>query len=85
MEATKPHDTPNPLADLIEDELYQVLDSRKLLNHKGIRDYQIRKRFREMRGSEIPALQAIKLLREEHPYLQFDTVRKIVYNLSGKK
>lgn len=85
MEVAEVHDASNPLADLIEDDLYQVLDSRRLLNHKGIRDYQIRKRFREMRDSEVPALQAIKLLREEHPYLQFDTVRKIVYNLSGKK
>ena len=34
-----------------------------------------------MRGDDMPAYEAIEELREQHPYLQFDTIRKIVYGL----
>lgn len=75
----------NPLADLISDELYQLLHHHSLLSEKGIRDYQIRMKFRRLRENEVPACDAIEQLREEYPYLQFDTVRKIVYKLNGRK
>ena len=75
----------NPLSGLIEDDIYELLDTHNLLNEKGVRDYQIRKRFREMRGEDIPAYDAIESLRDEYPYLQFDTIRKIVYKLNGKR
>ncbi|WP_412067773.1 hypothetical protein [Rubrivirga sp. IMCC43871] len=71
----------NPLGDLVPDEIYQVLDQHNLLNEKGVRDYKIRQQFRSMRGEDVPAYEAIEELREQHPYLQFDTIRKIVYGL----
>ncbi len=75
----------NPLSDLIPDEIYQVLEHHSLLSEKGIRDYHIRIKFKDLRSREMPACDAIEQLREEYPYLQFDTVRKIVYKLNGKK
>lgn len=75
----------NPLAGLIDNQIYDLLDAHNLLNEKGVRDYQIRKRFREMRRQNVPAYDAIENLREEYPYLQFDTIRKIVYKLNGKR
>ena len=75
----------NPLAGLIDHQIYDLLDAHNLLNEKGVRDYQIRKRFREMRRQNVPAYDAIENLREEYPYLQFDTIRKIVYKLNGKR
>ncbi|MEZ4701402.1 MAG: hypothetical protein R2834_13785 [Rhodothermales bacterium] len=78
-------DTQNPLSELISDELYDMLASHSLLSDKGIRDYQIRMKFRMMRDNDVPACDAIEQLRNEYPYLQFDTVRKIVYKLNGKK
>lgn len=75
----------NPLSGLIEDDVYELLESHNLLNEKGVRDYQIRQRFREMRCDDIPAYDAIESLRDEYPYLQFDTIRKIVYKLNGKR
>ncbi len=75
----------NPLSDLIPDEVYEMLAEHSLLSEKGIRDYIIRMKFRDLRSQEIPACDAIEILREEYPYLQFDTVRKIVYKLNGKK
>ena len=74
----------NPLAELISDDVYAVLNEYNLLSEKAIRDYQIRKRFREMRRNDVPAYEAIERLREDYAYLQFDTIRKIVYRL-GKR
>lgn len=73
----------NPLDGLISDNLYEMLENHNLLSEKGVRDFQIRQQFRSMRGSNIPAYEAIENLRGEYPYLQFDTIRKIVYKLNG--
>jgi hypothetical protein len=74
----------NPLADLISNEVYEALKSRGLINETSVRDREIRKKFRMMRANKMSAGDAIDALREEYPYLQFDTIRKIVYN-SPKK
>ncbi|MEM1125329.1 MAG: hypothetical protein AAGI71_01665 [Bacteroidota bacterium] len=75
----------NPLNGLISDSVYAVLDEHNLLSEKGVRDYQIRKQFRQMRESEVPAYDAIEALRDDYPYLQFDTIRKIVYKVHSKR
>ena len=49
----------NPLSGLIGDDVYELLETHNLLNEKGVRDYQIRKRFREMRTEDVPAYDAI--------------------------
>ncbi len=71
----------NPLGDLVPSEIYALLSEHNLLNEKGVRDYQIRQQFRDLRENDVPAYAAIEELREQHPYLQFDTIRKIVYGL----
>ncbi len=71
----------NPLADLISDNVYEILNSRGLINEKSVRDYQIKRRFKKMREEKISATIAIDKLRDEYPYLQFDTIRKIVYQI----
>lgn len=68
----------NPLSELIDDETYELLDSHGLLYEKALRDYQIRKTYREFR-KRMPSADAIEKLREAHPYLQYDTIRKIIY------
>ncbi len=75
----------NPLEGLISDDIYESLDSQNLLSEKGVRDYQIRRQFRSMRRGDVPAYEAIEQLREAYPYLQFDTIRKIVYKLNGAR
>jgi hypothetical protein len=85
MLAQTMEDLQNPISELISDELYGVLTHHSLLSDKGIRDYQIRVKFKRMRERDVPAFDAIEQLRREHPYLQFDTVRKIVYKLNGKR
>ena len=72
----------NPLADLISDEIYDLLDSHGLIDEKAVRDYQIRKRFKLLRSTKVSAGDAIDTIREDYQYLQFDTIRKIVYQIS---
>jgi hypothetical protein len=84
MQAVFNHDPQNPLAGLISNDVYDLLERYNLLSEKGVRDYQIRQQFRDMRRRNIPAYDAIEQLREEYPYLQFDTIRKIVYKLNGQ-
>jgi hypothetical protein len=72
----------NPLSDLISDEIFELLDAHGLIDDKAVRDYQIRKKFKQLRSSKVSAGDAIDSIREEYPYLQFDTIRKIVYQIS---
>ena len=72
----------NPLSDLISDELYELLNERGFINRNAARDHFIRKRFRSLRASRISAGDAIDELRKDYPYLQFETIRQIVYNTS---
>ena len=75
----------NPIADLVSDDIFELLDSRGLINHKSVRDYQIRKKFKSLRATKLSASDAIDILREDYPYLQFDTIRKIVYKLNVRR
>lgn len=68
----------NPVADILPDDLFFKLRTLGLINEKGIRDLEIKKKFRELRN-EMTAAEVIEYLRSEYPYLQYDTIRKIVY------
>ena len=83
MQVTNNHLNENPLEGLISEVVFSILDDNNLLSEKGVRDYQIRKSFRTMRLNNVAAFDAIEMLRDEYPYLQFDTIRKIVYKLNG--
>lgn len=72
----------NPLSDLISDDIYDMLNSHQLIDEKAVRDYHIRKKFKQMRAEKVSAGDAIDSIREQYPYLQFDTIRKIVYQIS---
>lgn len=85
MQARTENGQANPLDGLISDDIYDVLDNHNLLSEKGVRDYRIRKAFKTMRSQNVTAYDAIEMLREEYPYLQFDTIRKIVYKLNGNR
>lgn len=73
----------NPLQGLISSDAYETLAEHNLLNEKGVRDYNIRKVYTRLRKQNKSSFEAIETLREEHPYLQFDTIRKIVYRMGA--
>jgi len=72
----------NPLSELISDDIFDLLDTHGLIDEKAVRDYQIRKKFKQLRSGKLSAGDAIDAIRGEYPYLQFDTIRKIVYQIS---
>ncbi|WNJ20761.1 hypothetical protein [Pontibacter sp. G13] len=71
----------NPICQIISDELYQKLDQFNLLNHKVIRDFSIKRKYQDYRTDGLRSAEAIEAVLEEYPYLQFDTVRKIIYSV----
>jgi hypothetical protein len=74
----------NILQDIITDEQYQSLRRLGMLNEKVLRDFHIRKTFKELRTQHLSAHQAIEHLQSLYPYLQFDTLRKIVYQINDR-
>ncbi|MBK7379188.1 MAG: hypothetical protein IPJ03_09295 [Ignavibacteriales bacterium] len=70
----------NPLAELISDDIYNLLNQHGLIDERSVRDYHIRKKFKRLRELKIRTGDAIESLQSEYPYLQFDTIRKIVHN-----
>lgn len=72
----------NPLSDIISDEIYELLKNKGMINEKSVRDHLIRKKFYEMKKNNINATEAISIIRNDYPYLQFDTIRKIVYQVN---
>lgn len=75
----------NQLSDLIADGLYELLNSHNLLSERGIRDYHIRKQYKKLRASKMRTGDAIELILTGYPYLQFDTIRKIIYVPKARK
>ena len=73
--------TSNPLSDLISNKTFKILADNGLLNKKSLRDHLIRKKFLELKQKRITVIEAIKMIQEDFPYLQFDTIRKIVYQI----
>ncbi|MDX2284318.1 MAG: hypothetical protein NW241_09155 [Bacteroidia bacterium] len=71
----------NPIPQIVSDELYQTLVEFNLLNRKVLRDFDIKRRYKAHRDRGLRSAEAIEALLEEYPYLQFDTVRKIVYSV----
>jgi hypothetical protein len=72
----------NPLCELISDDIHDLLSSHGLIDEKSVRDFLIRKKFKQLRASKVCVGDAIDSIREQYPYLQFDTIRKIVYHIN---
>lgn len=79
----------NPLTGIISDELFNTLLAHDLLNEKALRDFMIRQQFKKLKAeSNMRTMDVMNELQRMYPYLQLDTIRKIVYRVyptSGKK
>lgn len=71
----------NPIHPIVSDELYNTLIKLNLLNKKKIRDFEIKRYYRHLRDSGVRSGDAIERIIAFYPYLQFDTVRKIIYTV----
>ena len=79
MENINLSENTNPLSELISDDVYKILSDYRLIDEKSVRDFIIRRKFVSLRANKICICDAIEALCNEYPYLQFDTIRKIVY------
>jgi len=84
-----PHDHENPLGELLTDDLYELMLMNDLINEKGLRDFLIRKTYQKIREEyQLSRSEALDHLQKCYPYLQPDSLRKIVYKIysnTGKK
>jgi len=71
----------NPIQQIVSDETYTALVQLNLINHKVVRDFQIKRHYQSLRENGFRSAEAIEAVLEEYPYLQFDTVRKIIYSV----
>ncbi len=79
----------NPLTGMLSDELFNTLLANDLLNEKALRDFMIRQQFKKLKAeSNLRTMDVMNEIQRMYPYLQLDTIRKIVYRVyptSGKK
>lgn len=71
----------NPIQQIIPDELFSTLLEMNLINLKALRDLEIKREYKMLRYQGLKSLDAICELTNRYPYLQYDTVRKIVYSV----
>lgn len=72
----------NPLSEIIDDEVFDILVKEKVLHSKGIRDYLIRKLFKELRNKGMCVDDAVDEINQRYyPELQSDTIKKISYGI----
>lgn len=69
----------NPIRELVSDDAFIKLRQNRLIDEKQLRDYHIRQLFKAAREQKLSAADAIEYVQKEYPYLQFDTIRKIVH------
>ena len=68
----------NPLKSHIPDSIFEFLVKNNLLNEKGVRDFKIRQKFSSLKQQHTTQ-SAIEILQSDYPYLQYETIRKIIY------
>ena len=71
----------NPIRQILPDEVFSMLVELKLINRKVLRDFEIKREYKRLRVDGINSCEAILDIVDRYPYLQFDTVRKIIYSI----
>ncbi len=67
----------NPLIDLIDDETYETLNSRGLLNKKAVQGYQVQKRFDQLTDEGFELKDSIAILQKEFSFFDFSIINKL--------
>ena len=71
----------NPIRQILPDDLFSMLLELNLINKKVLRDFEIKREYKRLRKDGIKSAEAIEDILGRYPYLQFDTVRKIIYSI----
>lgn len=70
----------NPLKSLISDDVFEQLINLNLINFKELRDFEIRKKYKDLRGQKFKSNDAIAAVHIEYKNLAYRTIRKIIYS-----
>jgi hypothetical protein len=71
----------NPIRQILPDDLFSMLLELNLINRKVLRDFEIKRQYKSLRRTGLRSAEAIEALLNMYPYLQYDTVRKIIYSI----
>ena len=71
----------NPIRQILPDNLFSMLLDLNLINRKVLRDFEIKREYKRLRLQNLKSSEAIDAILDKYPYLQFDTVRKIIYSI----
>jgi hypothetical protein len=71
----------NPIRQILPDDLFRTLLDLGLINRKVLRDFEIKRKYKSLRRQGQKSTEAIDTILSLYPYLQFDTVRKIIYSI----
>jgi len=71
----------NPIRQILPDELFSMLLELNLINRKVLRDFEIKRTYKRMRKDGLKSAEAIEEILNLYGYLQYDTVRKIIYSI----
>ncbi len=66
----------NTIPEILTDEVFEVLSKNKLLSETGLRNYSMKKEYRELRKT-LTKSEAMDEMLKKHPYLQYDTILKV--------
>ena len=71
----------NPIRQILPDDLFSMLLELNLINRKVLRDFEIKRAYKKLRTNGLKSTEAIEAILDMYGYLQFDTVRKIIYSI----
>lgn len=71
----------NPIRQILPDDLFSMLLELNLINRKVLRDFEIKREYKKLRKDGLRSAEAIEAILDRYGYLQFDTVRKIIYSI----
>jgi hypothetical protein len=71
----------NPICQILPDDVFNTLLELGLINTKTLRDFEIKRSYKSLRCQGLKSAEAIDALLRQYPYLQYDTVRKIIYSI----
>ncbi|MCB9236169.1 MAG: hypothetical protein H6581_31260 [Bacteroidia bacterium] len=71
----------NPIRQILPDDLFSMLLDLNLINRKVLRDFEIKREYKKLRIDGLRSSEAIDAILAKYSYLQFDTVRKIIYSI----
>jgi len=67
----------NVIPELVTDEIYALLIEHRLLNPTKVRNYLIKRRYKQLREQKLPVEDCVETIWKDYPYLTYESIWKI--------